>query len=1793
MKKSKKLLSVLLAVLMLLSSVSVMASAYGDYNNLGAEVYDSNDMPRGALLTVEQRASYVMDLLDGVLKSANLVNTRIPVLGININLTSYDGIIDTLCQNSVANLIGGFGDLADLKFSCVYTPGLFTGTRHANGRAQDGDAKSLGILLQLLSENKGLISRVLAKGSLSLGSLASSFADLSSVNNVLADLPDMLGGLIYGLGARQLTNGIGDDPEWPNTPAWETLEEKPTVDELVKKLVLKLLTEPRHTTNITAPEQNTLGSQALTEEVGDVTYYYCYGVDDDGNLITTPPEGEENPEKIYLSHWDENSALLEDFDPSLVDFTGKSVYDLVEDLIPWAYDTYGAHNLDAQFRATLMQACGAVNRAEDDPEIQEQLKAKVDEYKAIQDEGDRQALSKKFAEDEGFAGDYNFMYISLGEAKSINEKPDNLYYVVEWGGSYEYYKVDFSDVNGFFALGNWEYQIGSWDEVCTNRADNASILAKLNDILGNIAKTAVPTADWTMGDNSNLINNIVKIVKQFVKADPTVVFGAEGLPENFETMTAEEIVVLAGKMLMDDLLKALVLPENVTSIEELIVYGVREFTDEILQEYGEGWDEKIAAAAALSGSAKEDAFLDIALNMGTTIGAYYLKNIAGYGTYRTSDTSQETSLTYEFRDVPMGPSHEWKEILNGIVDWVINLWVPRLTSHIVTENQEVFNGNDGLAKLSALFSAMFPSLAKVIGCSGETYALDLDVVYAKLRSVLNGDFTPLLTALERKADGTAANYTVSKAIITIVKELFGGLGLETANSWTATYSANGQDYVGLSTFLDNAANSATPIQSLLGAYGGDPGSKELANLAGGLIGCLGETRDIWAYDAIAILATFTLMGSLSYDGVWYEGMDAYTGSESYTVDFTVGLDTSGIPQAFNDKGYLSGTTTVDGNYSAEVTRAEILDNNGSQVPGSASTYNQALQPGAEVQLSTQLPNAPSDVSLYTVVVYYKVTTPSGEQMNDGEELALKKTVIVTSQKNDSLTPNIEQFTDTKEANYNPLIGSKKNFKLDFSLDYGATNTYISDRQTLKEAESTLLHLTENSVETSNTDLHHDKTVIYINGYGYNVTDPDTGKIKVSQSEDGSGDPTDLTQFFTVTTQEGKDGEVKTLSGDELQNLWFKWNINGTSINQDGHVNETREEPMWVVDTSASRSDYTADFTTYKIVVKPTLAYNHVTFDGIGRGSKNDQTTTIDLTSYINIYNSYGLDEILGAALGAAYTRDQFISGTRADAAWNAYQTALTQAMNVRYGKWVGETFAADHTNEEGVSTFKVASEALQKAMNALSAYHIDDEEEQTKIIEPSNPESDLYAAYTALQTEYDKGYRTPNYALYRWAKYSDTRTALSDLINAATPPSGVANKTLTGVDLDNAGIDGVIASIEDPKISSLVQGLVVEPTEEQTKAAAAARENFVMPDYDVQQVANQVSAMQTYESRLLAKYDNAELAGLHHYLNKAITDFGSESPDAYTAQSYADYKAALDHAKEVDANGTAQPSVLHAARYDFLVAYKALVPTEEAVDLTDLKASMEKARAILANPDGYKLSAAAADNGFEDMDAALKDLILKAGYKTEYAETPYFIGGEYTGEYALSQEGYLTGANKENWVAEIVARVDEAVANFEATAKPDIFAKEDGDDDTTSGQDHNGVVDREHHDGEYAGYLYGITPGESVEEVFRATGGTLEYVANDKGVTNGTGAIVQVMNDKEVVAKYVVIIFGDVNGDGAVDAEDRLLLTQDIGGASELSGAFDFAGNVNGDDSTDADDRLLLTQAVGGSTDISTNPYVE
>ena len=110
MKQSTKLLSLVLALIMAFSCMSVIGNAALDKNKVKYDTIDD------AALTPEQVADIVMDLLDGFIVDADMGTLDIVVA--KIDMTSLDNLIgsvydlyDSFTWTLAKGLLGNVGDL--------------------------------------------------------------------------------------------------------------------------------------------------------------------------------------------------------------------------------------------------------------------------------------------------------------------------------------------------------------------------------------------------------------------------------------------------------------------------------------------------------------------------------------------------------------------------------------------------------------------------------------------------------------------------------------------------------------------------------------------------------------------------------------------------------------------------------------------------------------------------------------------------------------------------------------------------------------------------------------------------------------------------------------------------------------------------------------------------------------------------------------------------------------------------------------------------------------------------------------------------------------------------------------------------------------------------------------------------------------------------------------------------------------------------------------------------------------------------------------------------------------------------------------------------------------------------------------------------------------------------------------------------------------------------------------------------------------------------------------------------
>ena len=125
-------------------------------------------------------------------------------------------------------------------------------------------------------------------------------------------------------------------------------------------------------------------------------------------------------------------------------------------------------------------------------------------------------------------------------------------------------------------------------------------------------------------------------------------------------------------------------------------------------------------------------------------------------------------------------------------------------------------------------------------------------------------------------------------------------------------------------------------------------------------------------------------------------------------------------------------------------------------------------------------------------------------------------------------------------------------------------------------------------------------------------------------------------------------------------------------------------------------------------------------------------------------------------------------------------------------------------------------------------------------------------------------------------------------------------------------------------------------------------------------------------------------------------------------------------------------------------------------------------------------------------------------------------------------------------------------------------------------------------------FIYGFEEGmtDLVGDGMATTlvGAALDY--DIQGDALGTGSYIKVMvlkdTDLEQVALYTAVLFGDLNGDGAIDAADQTILNGLVDGTGDWTGFFAggpffTAADLNSDGQIDATDKAIMDAHIAGT----------
>lgn len=829
MKKSTKLLSVILAVVMIFSTMSVMAFAaktkYQTSDNLTAlDAYS----PDGAVtrLSTEERMSVVFDFLDVTLAAANIN------MGDVINKAGLHLVIDLRSVNALCGTIDSAQALLN-NGAVKLLSGLLGIVKDANlknwksgmTREKNAQLDIVNGIATLLNDNAGLVKKVINDGKLDVG-IIGNFVDISGVNKYLSDLPGMLKGLVYPMFAR-----VDDDMELINT--YSTTTENP--DTLIKNVLINAMSKPQSYTSYKEDASGNCISNHIalpkSAEAG-LRDYYVKGSDSKGAYIEvfeydtakktyvsqdekyykteeTDMEGNGTGVYVYTNASGENvkyyvkdsyflpSLATSDKVSEIFNLDSNTLVSALYQIAPYVFKDLAPVVLNGSVKMLLAQWFGA--------EKTELFGGKASEATAV--------LAKLPPDVKAFyskaAGAYNWEWSDF----TIGSDDNGYYRLVSKDGLTEtWLKFDMSTANSFAKLINWNYTISgdfvnefmptaaNDGSVTASAAGYTTVLAALNDFVGKaidtmLSDTAKAAINWTKGDNTKLIPNLRKALQYVAAYNPEYLFGT-----GYETVYAgyydtvvdksasnQDVVTALGAIGVKALMPQIILPsaaelkgQNVTA---LLACVIRELATQFVPTYN--YDALIYAdynSKTLVKGKDSGYWLDVIFTMGTDIGMKYLSKLADLGSDKAGGYQFEASKTYKLADFEKN-TRAWEKTIDWIIDWALtsdNEWCWKFQKLINTDglDLDLATAQDPWVKLDKIIRDVLPveKIVNETAADGKTF---LETVLREdiIDRLLNLDVSKLLGTnsvtgiFNIPANSTLRTEALYPAVFRIVREL--------------------------------------------------------------------------------------------------------------------------------------------------------------------------------------------------------------------------------------------------------------------------------------------------------------------------------------------------------------------------------------------------------------------------------------------------------------------------------------------------------------------------------------------------------------------------------------------------------------------------------------------------------------------------------------------------------------------------------------------------------------------------------------------------------------------------------------------------------------------------------------------------------------------------------------------------------------------------------------------------------------------------------------------------------------
>lgn len=1725
MKQSTKLLSLFLAMLMVFSCFSVAVNAGFDLStsSFGGKTNISYNHIDKAEVNADQLAKMIMDGVDGLLAGLiddDTVNTILGVLSLEIG--SFDDICSSLQAGVVDTALGNVGgDLKNLKRTAV-----------KNSKRSNGDVKCLCDVVQLLADN--------FNGGANLAKVAYGIDKNGSGNKLgvgalYDDSLKLLSLVKIDLGFT-IPEALADVKITDDLDLWTLINDIPNQ---LKPLLYDLLFYGSYKYTKADDDGHANAENKTYAESGVSSLNYDQMISTVLiNLLTTPqdykyvdPDDDPETENSYKV-WDEDSivskkfaALSEEQKLEKVSITNQSILDILDGLLPLAWEEYGPLGLNNSLKKSIMELMGV--------DFEEIDAVPASETAVISAFANEEAYTNYAYDDCLMKGTDGLWYYTNVRTRAVLDADGNEVVDEETGKTVteqkrRYYVANLKEGNELVNLINWDaYNFTTADlDVQADILSKGSIFNSLNHLVYIILNKVINVSELNYGSDTytsisqiwedgttaeKFQSNLAKTVKVVLKRYTKLLFGksheyvdaATGMATaDFANVVNSsdliDLVEYIGLPFFDDAMPQLILPtpndgakyvfDDGVQVLEFGAVVIRELLTDIVPNVN--YDDLIFKAGTLT-SAKgrqmashtADEWVNILLTMGMDLAITELYNIIDFGDTKTDGTGRKVTANYDFAglfssaDVVSGA--RWKEELNSIIDWAI-AFVGAQTANgdnaaLYGINKALVAGySDPVDKLSAILNTLLP-LGFISDCSSANFDFDVNILIDKIVALATDFDVAGILALFGRNTGYNGTFKNTQGNI-LMNDNLAKVIIDLLNSVLKLVTGN--NVIPSATTLTNFITQANIKQLLINLIGG------INNRSSQLL--------TYVFPIVALfIDDWTGKDKISNPSISMN--DTIVGADDYTA--TVKVNFKGLWNSY----VQGGTRKYDNRYSYKVTGAAVVSADtaakdatpGATYGGKSATVTATTLNESTTSVGVTVKGTPNaNAVMCRLVVFYDVvandgTTTLGTGFTTSKIFCAAKAVAATGVQTNILAAQYRHFT-TNIVSFD---------------NYGYTDIfspYFIDISKVTADDITGLKVYNCNWEGTNADYQGAITVSIANGaatqYGISFD-------LVSGVHNKKSDPID--KYFKVNMDTFYASGVK--SGDVAS-----WTLDASMAQWNGEGSKESKCKINKIDT--------------------------------------DKNGDVKIYFYSDVERNALLDLV----------KDEYSAGRKAAdyeaSAWSAYKAAFDAAALSAYVTGA----AMQYNTNRDYATLKANLEAAIEALEAATVEATEGGASSANVTDAQI--AALQAAVDAAEEARD-GKNYTDYYLYRWDLYTDARNGANNIINASKNAAAAVetqkwtyNTSIKGSELNGYASD--IAAATPKYKANYISLLATDLTEEELAANAKAKQNAVKKfnSYEGIDAANAVYMVNTQYSRLVDRatapadgqyFINAEIASAE----AMITAQGD-----YTDLSWARYQNALAAAKAV-ANGSNK--VTFDAKYELQVARNALRTADEEADYEELNALIAQAEAVLqAEYDNTSLYSNAdidfanilATLGVSALDEKGNEVQLFPGAAKIVASTSY----------AADDQRKVDRAS--NALREALAKLTFAGVTVNGTTT-DVVGKDADDNDisvTTSHIAKNLTA-------EEAKALFTVNGAEekkvSVNGTYALTG------VDENDVLTGTGSTITfyktVSGVKVPMATVAIVVNGDVNGDGAVDVLDATVVELVTNNHAELSGIYFVAGNVD------------------------------